>query len=286
MGAGAFWSPFGGPLQAVYDDYGCVKLLQSRTNQTWLTILFEDLLKYAAVTESDDTHDAVDFATAVSIDREEIYRPSTSTEAEFYRELRSWWSYVWARSSRLFVCLSSHSLPRPLTFAVLHAEAMAEILALVQRTGTPQEPMDPKGFFERALCSAEARVEDEKPAKDKERAGDEEDERESFQRVLLRHGLRLRLDGLASSLEKMQGGAPRFYRQAVSGWRNPLITDRRQLFELFEPYLELGYLLRGLELLNLQFSPMVVARKDRANEAGLAYAEFVHTVSEKVRRLR
>lgn len=253
----AFWTPVTMPLAATYDDYGLVELSDTKHNRYLLQRFFAYLQDSAAVTKqgSNEWHD-----TAFNLKQ--------FVDEKAPNEIQCWQYFHEAvRSQRVFLA-SRHGRIASLGVAIMHERAYAKLLEM-QSAGTSWNgmPLELRKYFD--ACVAECRTK-ENSAEDAFYDGD-------FQYQLIE----LLRQANGSSLGYLTGqdllvyGCQKLAKGEIS---------EEKAFDAIKPLLEFWYVNAGLEALNIQYAPQVVAAQDYSNEVGQAYQKFVSDVAVGVSR--
>jgi hypothetical protein len=95
------------------------------------------------------------------------------------------------------------------------------------------------------------------------------------------HLLQINLKRLSDELNYVPG-AKEVFEEALMAWRSAKKPTQALLFRTLTPYLELAYLLRALQRLNLYWSPLVTCGQDEDNAIGTLYARFIAAASKAV----
>jgi hypothetical protein len=290
-----FWKPIGAFFEAKYYDYGRVTLDDTSLNRFKLNEFIREALQYTPVVQqgSNEYHDvAYDLQKFMAEQTPELLKYLTTPRGEprpefqpdlFFSQGVSCWNYLWdvAQEHRMF-WRNYKGVLRPMNFSIMHRAAFD---ALVARTnswvGWDKQPYEMRGYFDRALAGAKAKLEELAPVVT-------EGTKEQQQRALQHFAF----DDFREAMRRVGGSEGMSYpgegtitRAALDGYLSGQLTDDK-LFEMFKPWLEVRYACASLEALNLHFEPIVYASQDYNNEIGESYANFVSEVSKTVSRGR
>ena len=280
--ANAFWQPVTPFIAAVYDDFGCVQLVDNPTNKTKVLKFFEEVLSDCPDVESGDSpiHDpAFSFKSFLEAEAPEILaaisgKPESLTNVTA-KMLQLCWDHVFrvAQVHRLF--MSHAGAVRPLTFAVIHEhtfEALANLLAT--STTRCNESLEPRAYILRVLETAF------------KEAGERPDQASNP---------RLKGFYLGDRLVNL------FNHVGGDGYTNDIDSDmlreagdalaggdmsQEQFVIAYMPLLLERYAFAGIERLNAKFTPMIYAGQDNDNSIGQEFASFIAGVSKAVTRSR
>lgn len=286
----AFWSPVGGFVEGRYRDYGQFELSNTATNRLSVLGFIGWLRDTAATTQAgeNECHD-LPFDLAGFLAQEaplllQLLRPTTTGDESlvdsdaFFAQLVKAWDYIWdvASEHRLFAATDSGVL-RPVQFSVMHKAACDGLISIVEaRRSWDGHPLDRRSFFERALAQFDASDSafDERLRKATEGAPDEH---ERLERVRIFFKVTKFSDALArmgSAAGMSMLGEQETFHQLLPAYAAGDLSAQ-DLFEALRPLLNRRYVLAGLDVLNLRFSPQVYADQDYSNEMGGLYADFV-----------
>lgn len=285
--ADSFWQPKGNFIQAVYDDYGQVKLSFDARTRGQLLGLFQYLLSegWHSAQGENSCHD-VPFDLPAFLAEKAPGMASLFNRGEvpwqdgqLDEELAACWDYVWdvVREHRLFG--GHYGGPRPLQFALLHEHAYQALVAMTARsTGWDGTSYEPESYLRHAIAGAQKECQSD-PA-DRDNAEMDLAMRAMTLGSALREAL-ARGAGSSSLDTTLSLGISRLARAHVKG---ELSED--ELVARCKPALEDCYAIGGLNALNLRFAPQIYAPQDYSNGIGQAYAAFVAQVSCQVTRTR
>ena len=268
----ALWTPYGGFIEAVYDDYGQVVPKDTEINRIRLLHFIRSLLAAPVkVSQGENTVHDVPFDLAEFVSTRPALVPYVANGSRFdaiipadatiFDELVTVWDYIWERAQeyRLFAA-DWDNIVRPVQFSVLHASSMNALIAEVPDKNYRKEPLDPRTFFTRAVESASELANNE-----------------IFFKFALENKLRYLgyFSGMSypSEAEELDIYANLF-------WEKRLSLD--EFFGKMKPALDARYAISGLNELNLRFFPMEYAGQDYSNEIGSRVANFVMNVSRSV----
>ena len=271
---GDFWSPFGGPIEAVYRDSGRVTLRDTPASRFWLKRFFDDLVQRSVTTLAGRNcyHDLpFDFPAFLAEHRITIVSgmPQAPLPAfdplevpDFMAQATKCWEYVEevASKHRLFANAAEDAPVRSLALAIVSGTAFDALRDFSR---------DRQARFEQLYARLQ-------PASDGPRSVPD-----ARQVTSLAMELQRCLAGVAQELACVPQIQDRFWTQ-VDAWLAATESTAHSLRQQLQPYLDLAYLDYGLRVLNVFWSPMVMAGQDETNEYGRAYARFVEQVSRSV----
>ena len=308
----SFWHPFGGFIEAQYDDCGSVKLLDNATNRQRLVFFFYQLSnRAAAIPQGKNRYHDVPFEFASFL---ESKTPELNEMLKFLRgepvsgkpniesstlmsELKAAWDYAVDAISEFRLFASDREKhPFQVQLAVIHKTAFNNLIAFVEgEKNIKGESLTQRSFFDRNIGVHLERAK-ECVIKLQEALKEElpDDKRKELLR-LLHEGVQrseILLDGGLSRMAELNGNAhPAEAFETVS----PLSrytsgnTTLDEFFEELKPTLNSRYVLAALELLNVHIAPMIYASQDYSNSVGNEYARFVsatRTVVDEQRKNR
>ena len=274
----AYWAPYGGFIEAEYDDYGQVTLLDTPTNRLRLCDLFSQLQSDAVtVSEGENQcHDVpYDFAAFLAAETPGLLaylsaRGRVPTTSEFFGELEAAWNYVWERhQEHRLVGVDYSDVLRPLQFAIMHQASFDALVSKVNQLRTwRDESLAQRDVFEAMM----AKTLDKLPGEGQLREAVTDFLWFQLERELERIG---QFEGLTYP------GESAVLADAVAEFLLKKL-DREGLFQALKPLLDARYVMSGLNMLNLRITPIVTASQDYSNEIGAAYAQFIASVSAVV----
>lgn len=286
-----FWVPNGGYIEAVYDDYGQVKVKNTGANRVRMFHLIEKLYARAPLVAQgenkyhDVPYDLKGFVAAKTplllsmLDRskeKDAYTGPKSPEVLF-AELGLVWEYTWeaAHEHRLFIKNPNRSIAAQ-QFAVMHKVAFDTLVTEVAKQKTwDNKSLDLRTYFNGALDLVKL---DFSVAFSPEFPFDKTEYiRRSFQNALGSFGA---MEGIYWDYEFTE------IQHIVAAYVKGPEIDEELLFEKFKPILEGRYATVGLMQHNLKFLPLVYASQDYDNSVGRGYMKFVQTVSRAVTKQR
>lgn len=269
----AFWKPYGGFIKAAYDDYGQVEIdFTDEETKKVVNALFEELSKDSFVTHVGENacHDV-----PFNISK---YKDKSIEEA---------WKYMWTAAVhelRVFVTPYQDNSPRQFTFAILSEQAYDYLLA----------EMESATKYDGSSCSRDsiidgfaAELEESMPRFNK--PNDEHkgkyakggDGYESMRRHCATEIIRSAYNGYSNV------HSPFYLRDDIYDYADELIENgafsaatRAKMKE----GMAFGYIMSGLDSMNIKISPMVYAGQDYSNSIGKAYVEMIKTVSEQINK--
>lgn len=283
----AFWEPVVGFMEATYDDYGQVILLDTpvtrRRLQSWAVYMYMNAL----VTHQGENsvHDVpFDFKATLETHYPEFFnklkeaksylafnRDTSSLRAEdsFFTKMTPVWDATWnvAQERRLFGL--DNQYPQPLQYGLLHEASYRHLVAFTNKqVSWDKTSYEMRAFFDRSLAKAR------ESSASLEHAAFWLPERLSS--VLNRVGYYEGLSPISSDLfEPVWAIAEQLLKGEISD---------DDLFLELTPFIEERYVLSALCALDLKFGPVVYAGQDYSNETGKAYAKFVSDVQKQVSR--
>lgn len=285
----AFWRPMGGFLEARYDDYGRVKLVDTYTNLSCLVDYLHYVLRNTPVVAQGENqyHDLpFDFSAFLAekashlgawLTRRREDPPVPFDAKLFFQEGVACWDYIWdvAFENRLFGA-DYHGQLRPLSFAVMHKAAHDLLVADTEKCADwDGQSLEQRSFFSRVL--AKARTESAERYKDGDPHGMQafiaaDSIRRDFQCVG-------HFEGCSYPVESSV--LPSLVRAHLEGQ-----STEDKLFDQVKHLLDARYVMAALGRLNIKLTPMVYAGQDYSNEIGRAYARFVRSASAAVNKGR
>lgn len=295
--AHAFWTPYGGFIEARYGDRGNVDLLDTPINRLRLRELFRRLLSSAPTKELDDAGVPLfDFKAFVEgcapallaelgrAAEQAVEYVVPSSDAALFADMQSAWSYLetamWHH--RVFADDIFHRL-RPLQWAVMHKSAFEELVSLVENNlllsnGSARR----EDVLQRFLADAPGFLDPQAlPA-----APDSPEERELRLEALVTRSMQE--SSLRDALAPLDRCGSLHYPServelvlAFNRYRSGELS-RGELDEVLRPTFDTRYALGGLNELNLRIAPAAFGGEDYSNEVGRQYARLVQTVSAQV----
>jgi hypothetical protein len=267
-------------MEAVYDDYGRVKLHMTDSTREELAAFLHELYQRTGRTGQGESSRDTAFDLRSLMDESAPGFVALNTSKPWYSEggapddgsldaeMLEVFQAVWgaAMGQRVFV-KNSAQVVRPLQFAVAHEAAYRALVELASR-GEDWDgiPMHAEGFVTHRVAQA--------------READREDEGKQ---------------GMAM-FHTLQGIMNRYVDEGLSGFRAKTgfsaavraLTagkiDDATFVRQVAPMLEGRYAFRGLSILNLRFVPMSLCGQDDANRIGKAYATFIRQASIDITR--
>lgn len=297
-----FWTPVGAFFEAVYDDYGGVRLLDTPSNRVRLHIFLQDALAYtASVSEGQNTtHDPAFDLAAFLKDQAPLVQAELQHEAsearaatwpqELFEQSLSGWAAMWdvAQEYRMFWA-DYFQVPRPMNFAILHKAAFEALVAHTEDSRNWRGESLAMESQIRAMLPALEALKDTCSQRARRMFAGRSATDEQLQDLLQSlHAEELRK--LLQRFGDMQGmrypGEVVFLEQASRAVFSRDTVDVQQWLACLRPVLEVRYACMALENLNLHFEPMVYAGQDYDNSIGQRYAQFVDKVADNVTTLR
>jgi hypothetical protein len=303
--ADAFWAPAGGFVQAVYDDYGRVKLQLDPLMRAHVLGMLENLYQrgWTSAAGENPSHDLpfdlkgflAEKAPGVArlfSGGDAFSRAASQPDAAWQGgalddELNACWDYVWevAREQRLFAS-SYQGVPRAHLFAVMHEQVYQ---TLVGRMAGARDwggnTYEPRAHLAGRLAEGHSRIAERKKTlaeKDPTLLGDKADMMTGF---WLSDVLRDTLSRASGQGGTVAGVASSLTMEWGLAFADGKMTEEA-LIESMVPLLQDQYALGALNDLNLRITPLVTAGQDYDNEIGRAYADFIAQASRRVTRAR
>lgn len=283
VGMDALWRPVSGFLKAEYDDYGLFKLHDTPENRRFLLDVFDNLWTDNIRVQKgkpDALKSAFDFRALAQEKAPTLFASmsakqhpfhSTPSAAFVFEEATELWDEIQAalRDGQVFDVNTSNRAIRPMGLAVMHESAFEELIALTEGlTSYRGLRLDRDSVVTRMFAELENELK-ETPAE--HQAYMRQDRVRSAMRMNLDHGVeRIVLWPLRRELEKAV--------DKVCSQGAPIAEFVSDCNELLNQVLAL----KGLDYLNLAFTPVAYAGQDYENTCGAKYAEFVAKTSGKV----
>lgn len=267
--ADCFWEPFGGFIKAKYDDYGRVEIDFTEENQKKVNNLFEELSEEVFVTleGENESHD-VPFNVADC-------KEKSIDEA---------WDYLWeaaVHELRIFLRPYQDNSPRQFTFAIISEQSYDYLLNSEETSKRWDDSSRREDIIDGFNTTLDKRMEDistRNKCDGKYAKGG--DGYEHMRRYISSEVIR-------RSLERSNVRTPFYITKDIYTFADELVKDgklsdisRTKMKEL----MSFGYIMAGLDNLNLKISPMIYASQDYDNSVGKAYAKFIKTVSAQVNK--
>lgn len=280
-GPNAYWEPKTGFLEATYADYGKFSLAPTEGNKAILAEFFNNLYRRAGKTRpSEDGRDpAFDFQAMVKtlapklhevLAAQKHYLSSLSLDELDMAEALTLWDALenTIRENRVFYATSGRTL-RPLQVAAVHETAFQNLIAAAEAiTFYGGESYAREPYFSRKLEALKVEL------------ADVEDEMKRFVRKdLTKESMRLSLD---SSLSTSLLWA---FRKDMETAMDAVVDEGQPVSVLLDScktLIDNLYALKGLDYLNILFSPLVYSGQDYDNETGKQYAKFIAATSKQV----
>lgn len=278
---GSHWSPITGFISGVYEDYGHILPDDTTANRLVMADFFGRLLRDSPVVSQGENacHDVPFNLPAFMAAKTPLLALRYQEAGRFepvnldgvsFDLLETVWDYIWevAEEHRLF--LRDSGRVRPLQFAAFHSAATDYLITWTSDSkgwdGASYElgALLKRNLTEMGQRAAELRATDS--------------EKKFYYRMQLRDGLNLNLSSGASSVLLP-------FTHGHMSWIDQLLDEGLpfpDFVERMRPSMEGVYILKGMDDLNLKFSPIVYAGQDYENGQGKAFAKFVGNVAKAV----
>jgi hypothetical protein len=269
------WSLFGGPIEARYDDFGEVTLLDTPTNRTLLRAFLRDVLESSpAVAQGGNpsVETEFDFPALLKANKITILGSAPPSE-DFMRQASLCWDEIWkiAREGRLFAIRpGAEQQFCPLQFAVLHHSAASQLVAVAT------QGKDHRGR------SLSARAQFDRMRKEARASVSAMATRIEMNAPMRRYHFADHLKGGLSQLCGGQGLTEHLMQLIQTTVMETKLKRRDALYEALRPFLDFALLNRGLRMLNLYWQPNVTSGQDYSNDIGKRYARFVQRAAKAV----
>lgn len=260
--AHCFWNPCGQFIEAVYDDYGDVKVVDNVNNAQRVWNLLHMVQDKAYTTgKGENQYHENEFTPVVMSDIKE--------RADIYRRFDALWHSV--SQYRVFV-QNYHGIPRQMLFAIISKVAYDKLVAMYEKFKTwDDKPLHRDTLIKNVVAAALA-------ARNEKHDSDKNDsyfavrsEFETLSRIGRSEGARdyshVSVNALMSEVLKEGTASP----EKIASVKMD-ITD--------------GYVMGSMNCLNIKISPLVYASQDYDNSIGRDYANFVRSVSAKISKNR
>lgn len=274
----AFWEPFGSYIEAEYDDYGQVKLVNSPLNCQRLVSFICTLAQSApqVVEGSNSAHDcAFDLPAFIAENTTALHtmlsgdtlKAEDSSLPDLFDECETVWGYIWevGQEQRLFAGDARRNL-RPLQFAILHGVAYDNLVAMAEKFWDKSEVVN------KVLDMA------------KKYGG-----HKNLPFEMISWPIETAYRDAVSRIASMESGVYPGENEEVINIAKDFVDGRLSdeetsaaLSSVIEPRLITGI----MQWLNLRFSPIVYAGQDYSNEIGAAVAKFISKTAKEVSKAR
>lgn len=315
----AFWTPLWGYFEAVYDDYGRVKLLDSEVARRRLVAFFASLVEIEVAANAELAEEygepatlsafletlAPAVAALVARVNAEPAEPGTRVEKlsstfdyskrpskaslrgkKLWEELCAAWEYLWdhAQEGCLYVD-RRETVFTPVQFCVLHGVAADYLIGWLEGQKTQKgASLKRRNQFDRALKEAKSLTElrAEAPARKKRRPADED--------PVVSGNFMAWLDfrkvvEFVGEFEGTTYHEEHELKPLVAAYADKVVTED-ELFAEVRPMMDARYIMIALESMNLRITPIVSTGQDYDNELGRAFAKFIRTTSAGISRQR
>ena len=277
----AFWEPVSEFISATYDDYGQVIFDNAPENTQRIVDLYNELqgLTYTTAQGENAYHDhAFDAAQlkVLSIDKA--------------------WAYLWdvaVHENRVFVPGYNKNSPRQLTFAIISKAAYDYIICMSESyVGYRKESNKREDVINSWLTEEQPKIKEHRDlAKVAEALSNDGTSKTATQQSELNYapirGAFYLESSLRELLKRSNVNAPslgttyeRRYAYAKEIAATGVISP--ELMANLVKEMEFGYVMCGLDALNIKISPMVYASQDYDNSVGRDYAKLVRSVSATI----
>jgi len=283
VGMDALWHPVSGFLKAEYVDYGRFKLHDTPENRRFLVAAFDHLWTYHVQVQAgkpEALKTVFDFRALVKEKAPTLFAAmstkahalnSTPASAFVTEEAEQLWDALQEamREGQAFDVSTSNRALLPLGLAVVHESAFEELIALSEGlTSYRGLRLDRTSVVTRMFEGLDDELKDMPP---EYKAYARQDRIRSTLRMSLEHGVEHNV--LWPMRRALEQAADKVLNQGAP--ISAFLTDCKEL-------LDQVLALKGLDYLNLAFTPVAYAGQDYDNTCGTQYAKFVAKTSEKV----
>lgn len=280
-GPDAYWRPKTGFMEATYADYGKFELTPTEANKAILAEFFNNVYRRSGKTRpSEDGRDAAfDFAALVAEHAPKLHTALAAKthflsslspdELEMEEALRLWDALENnIRKNRVFYATHGYGL-RPLQVAAVHETAFKNLIAEIESATA----------YGGARYAREAYFSNKIEALKAELATVDDALKRFVRKDIAKESMRLGLDSaLCNSLLWS-------FRKDLDDAFGAVIDGGKPVSHLLEsckPLIDNLYALKGLDFLNIGFSPLVYAGQDYDNATGKQYAKFIASTSKQI----
>jgi hypothetical protein len=298
----AFWQLFGGFLEAEYNDYGGVKLIDNLTNRRRLAHFFITLTKRAVVVAQGENayHDVPFDFPAFLADKAPFLHEIVNAALErrqsnvalddalVFPELVQAWDYVAevVHEHRLFAA-NNRGEVFPVEFAIMHSAAYHGLIALLEaETNYKGQPLDRRSLFDRAMAEAQEKTDHASLAEGAAKL--QESDPELAAKFRQNGAFVFAMATVDEALSRLGEGSgqshpvERYETGPVVQAYGKGELDNDGLFEGIKPALDTRYVMSAMDSLNIRIMPMVYAPQDYQNRLGGLYADFVQVTRARV----
>ncbi|KVP75361.1 hypothetical protein [Burkholderia ubonensis] len=278
-GPDSLWVPLTAFMSGTYDDCSKVTLDATAENKVILAEFFNELYRKAATTLASERDGPFDFNALVqekapkmyaALAKQKHFLDSLSPQELDFEEAMELWDELQdaAIQDRVF-CANGSQVLRPLKMAVMHQVTFHRLVALAESVRMYDE-----GTYARADYFARAF------SRLKEELADVEDDiKRFFRKDMFRESLRLRMDS------KLSHALLLAFRHKFDDCVDAVVDKGQPVSHFLEACkepLDGLYALKGIDRLDVQFTPIAYAGQDYDNATGKQYADFVAGASEEI----
>jgi hypothetical protein len=283
----SMWAPMTAFLSGRYDDMATVKLDATEENRASLAVFFNELYRQAAVTlpgDNDNRGIAFDFQAAVA-ERAPKLHAALSAQKHFFQTLSTdeldmaeamvLWDVVQKAvcENRVYYMGSSQVL-RQVEMAVVHEASFRRLVAVAEglRTRDGELIYAREVHFSTAFGELKAELE-----------GVEDADKRFFKKDNFRNRLHFCMD---SELTRPVHWP---FRDDIEAGVNLVLDDGKPVSAFLERcgvVLDCLYAFKGLDVLNIQFTPITYMGQDDENFTGQRYADFVAGAAAEITAAR
>lgn len=279
----SMWEPMTAFMCGQYDDMALVKLDRTPENQTILAVLFNELYREAAVTlegDKDNRGMAFDFQAAVATKAPKLHAV-LSTQKHFFQtisadeldldEAMALWDFLQdgTRDNRVYVVGGSEVL-RQLEMSIVHEASFRHLVAVAEglRTQDGAYLYARKTFIPAAFKQLQAELVDVV-----------DDSKRFFRKDDFRNKLHFCMD------RKLTRPVHGPFRDILEEGVDLVIQDGQPVagfLKRCKVVLDCLYAFKGLEVLNIQLTPLIYMGQDNENFTGQKYADFVADTAKEI----
>lgn len=283
----SMWEPMTAFMSGKYDDMALVELDRTPENRAVLAVFFNEMYREAAVTllgDKDNSGMAFDFQAAVAENAPKLHAV-LSSQKHFFQTMSAeeldldeamvLWDVVQeaARENRVYVVGGSQVL-RQLEMTIVHETSFRRLVAVAEglRTRDGEPIYARKTYFRIAFEQLNAELADV-----------EDESKRFFRKDNFRGKLHFSMD---SKLTRPVHWA---FRHIIENGVDQVVQDGQPVKKFLaqcKVVLDCLYAFKGLELLNIQLSPIVYMGQDGENYTGQLYADFVAGAAAEITAAR
>src|ERR1035437_170793 len=265
-----FWKPVGGFIKATYADYGQVEIdFTDEENKKKVNALFKELSREVFVTHvgENECHDV-------------LFNISDCKE----KPIQEIWEYLWTAAVhelRVFMIPYQDNSPRQFTFAIISEQAYDYLLNSIETSKNYNGISNSRNTAIDGFSAAiEARMADfDTPDKHEGKYAEGGKGYDSMRSHIASEVIRRAIEG-CSNVHIPFYLLDDSYSFSEEVLKEGKLSDENKA--KVKSLMEFGYIMLGLDDMNIKISPMVYSGQDYSNAIGKAYAKMIKTVSAQI----